>query len=206
MKVVPTVHTIVMRHPLIWHQRSMKGYELQTLYVWLDVWAHTLDLLRHSTIESFAVVNYEALVLYPNEVAATLSQNILEGCSSSVMLSSVTSSEASVTHHYNGSHRSLHMHQDQGASYYLKLGSNAALQKKCRQVSKCSQFMDDLAPIMEEAFGYRWSSLEAGEESSDYFVDNILDSSKVLFSSAGGKLPSSALVEKMKSMAKKYIN
>jgi len=202
MKTVATVHTIIIRHPLEWYHRSLKnGDDLDRLYVWLQVWAHTLDVLRNGTVESFVVVNYEALVEYRDDISTTLAAQIKQDC--------LVSSEQVLTSSPNKSgrgRRRLNLHQAQDPFKYLALSDTALkVQGKCRMDEQCQSFMEDLAPVME-TFGYKWvdDDIEKGEGSNRGFMPQRLDSSKIIFSSASNTLPSADIVEEMKRLAKKY--
>ena len=60
MKTYQTVHAIVMRHPFLWRPNvRARNTAFLRLRIWLDIWAHTLNLLSEHQVEYFAVVQYE---------------------------------------------------------------------------------------------------------------------------------------------------
>jgi hypothetical protein len=205
MTPTPAVHTIIVRHPLEWHDLSVLGEgatQLDTLYIWLHVWAHTLNLLHSGAIKSFAVVNYEALVRYKSEITDTLGMQIQEDClvtSSNDNGSSNNPRMGNSRHHHGRVRRRLELHDQGDLSEYRSMGDQALeLQKHCQHDDQCRNLMEDLTPLIKE-FGYHWPA-----EDSDFYQAPS-SSSHILFSSASQKtIPNVSLVSQLNALVSKY--
>lgn len=181
LKISPTFHAIVMKHPLLWRGRRIKLVDLPI--IWLDTWANTLDLLFRGKIESFAVVNFEILKQETNEITKELSSMITDSCP-----------------YYTNQARRLSSHV---RSFNPKFNYDVLdLYEKdywdrCERMKECNDIMNDLTPLMSE-FGYTW-------DRNNFFEPNRIakGGSYILFSSHN--LPSPQLVKQMKEMVDKYI-
>jgi len=105
MKLHPTVHVIVMRHPFAWYwpfdTLDAALVEKPTFQptIWLNVWTHILEQLSNKSIESFAVVNYEALIQNRTKVSEKLANVIQSEClRNDVALDTKQTPPSSATH------------------------------------------------------------------------------------------------------------
>jgi len=131
LKLVPTFHAILMQHPFGWKPRFKQRIFDQPI-IWLDTWVYTLEMLLKNEIKSFAVVNYEMLLLKPRDVLNELGFQIQESCpfSDKIELNKevITTNER----------------MDDVDSF-----------KKCEEIQYCRNVMNDLSPLISE-FGYSW--------------------------------------------------
>jgi len=176
LKITPTFHAIVMRHPFHWHLNDVKNTDKPI--IWLDVWANVLEQLLEGNIENFAVVNYELLVLAPDAVSKNLQDMILDSCSVQT----------------SNQRRQLHMHNDVDSHKYIRpIHKEMMTWNECRQNKDCKSFMLELAPIISQ-FGYSFHANKLYQRSKT--------GRNILFSSQN--LPDLNLVKKMKNLAMKY--
>ena len=136
LKVVPSLHVMVVRHPMSYaHMHDKIGAELYP-YIWLDSWNHVLTGL--SGVEWYAVVTYEALVLYHDQVVRELVEVVRSG----VARYNGTSHHAAET----GRHRKLNLHltKDDPATY-LDLGKATTKNwERCCDDKKCLRTLESL--------------------------------------------------------------
>jgi hypothetical protein len=85
MKMYETIHVLIMRRPFSWGPPDSIKAKIRksspfTLVVWLDVWAHVLEVLLSKNVKSFTVVQYETLVSHPMEVSLELMRLLQAEC------------------------------------------------------------------------------------------------------------------------------
>jgi len=130
LKVVPTFHAILMQHPFRWKPRFKQRVFDQPI-IWLDTWVYTLEMLSKNEIKSFAVVNYEMLLLQPRDVLNELGFQIQESCP---FTDKIELNKEVIT-------------------INEKMDDN--LFDKCENIEYCRNMMNDLSPLIS-AFGYGW--------------------------------------------------
>lgn len=148
LKIHPTVHVVVMRHPFGWKrvlpQQNTKYKSLQqdVLYlpvIWWNVWTNLLQELRN--VESYIVVQYETLVQHLAGVSYQMSDYIRRECH---------------VEHQTSQRRRLNLYpQIKNATKYII--SETAVQEfqACQANTKCSNFMNQTASVLQE-YGYHW--------------------------------------------------
>jgi len=179
LKVTPTFHAIVMRHPFNWrHRNGSKGTDFPI--VWLDVWTNTLEALLNGYIENFAVVNYEMMVASPDDVLEELHSMVTDSCPFPT-----------------NQRRQMYMHKNDNILKYTILNRDEKrLWTQCEHDEKCATIMKEMEPIISE-LGYSWNQ-------GNFFHRTKLGKDKnTLFSPQ--KIPDAKLVEQMKKLLKKYI-
>lgn len=146
MKLHPTVHVIVMRHPFAW----MESFQPT---VWLRAWSYILELLSNSTIQSFVVVNYEALVLHRPQVETKVAAFIRQECERQA-------SDSSDTADYDNSvdsSRRLELHEHvENTTQYLASPKMVLRYNNCLRNDECKAIMADAEPFLRE-IGYNWN-------------------------------------------------
>jgi len=184
LKIVPTFQAIIMRHPLLARGQGLRAFELPL--IWLDTWTHTLEQILEGKIESFAVVNYEMLLLEKDDLSQELSTIIKNSC---------PYQEDERRYFRRLNFREKEFTPDftfDNLSYLEK-----HFWKSCSIRGDCVKAMNEMKPIMYE-FGYIWNM-------EKYFEPKKVESggSKILFSAQ--KLPSSQLVKNMRKLVDKYF-
>lgn len=205
MKLDPTVHVMVMGHPLVGHSivhRPDAG-ALLAMTVWLDIWANVLGQLADGQVELYAVVNFETLILHHEQVSLELSTAIKEGCG--------LPQQDTGGHNKDNSRvalrRRLDLREGNSTQFLAPKEKGLKLWEKCETKPLCKQMMEELTPIMAE-LGYTWDrtatfqTTKNGNGSDD--DDDDVTASKVLFSPQNP--PAAALVRRMKALAEKYTN
>lgn len=188
MKTTKTVHLIVMRQPFSWRtvfastqQKTSPG--LFTLCTWLQVWAYILGILSNDNqVESFAVVNYEALVEYGDDMSRQLSTLVQDECGMPARVPDEPST------------RRLPLRVGNSSQYLVPSNVTLRKWKFCESNLVCRELMDKLAPVIA-TFGYRW-------DRDDYYVNagNV----ELLYSS--NQRPPREISETMKEQANKFCS
>ena len=180
LKVYPTVHVIVMRHPFAWNSELRQHYlpfirnPLFLPTVWLNVWTYVLELLANNNVESYVVVNYEMLVRNRGAVSTELADLIRHECNM----------ESKPSYSVR---RKLHLHSEMDSSEYLAPSPKSVnAYDKCKLDAECRELMEESASVLCK-FGYSWDP-QAPFQSKG----------KILFST--NKPPSSELVERMNAL------
>jgi len=75
LKVLPTLHVIIVRHPMT---RNSAGLASMSV-VWVNAWTHVFELLEEGKIDWYAVVTYEALVSHHDQVVKELLEVVRSG-------------------------------------------------------------------------------------------------------------------------------
>ena len=193
IKILPTFHAIVMRHPMVFN-KFLAQYSLglqnpiDSLLIWLDSWVHTLGLLADGQIDSYAVVTYESIVLYKD----VISNDLLEV----IQQHNVTKykSKSNTARHYQ---RRLELHKGKDSSKYLEQGKPSIFfWNRCLKQEKCKRLFQDINKYVFSHMGYysdntQPHSVYVGEEFG-----------RLLFSPVNP--PSLDLVRKMKELLTKY--
>jgi hypothetical protein len=185
MKVVSTVHAIIIRHPFSWRppvaKRAQKGKDsgLFALCTWLDVWTHVLGILSDYQVQSFAIVNYEALVQHSDDISQKLNMYIQEECG--IHVNQTT----------NERPRRLHLRVGNATDYLVPSKEMLRNWKQCEEDGLCHEFMNKLAPVVAK-FGYGW-------DPDDYYNGNA---HTLLYSS--NKPPLKELVDSLNDLTGKY--
>ena len=139
LKLHPTTHVIVMRHPFAWNwpfttldATLVEKVDFQPI-VWLHVWTYVLDLVNKEMIESFAIVNYEMLISRKEAVTDELVDLINRGCGIDVNVKKQTKATDS-----NFARRRLELHTNKfDASMYLAESKIVKAFTKCDRDVKC---------------------------------------------------------------------
>ena len=198
MKILPTMHVIVMRHPFAWDSPLQQKHLpfVQTPHflptVWLDVWTHILEQLANGNIESYVVINYETLVLNYTAVLGELSHVIQSECDISVTPHQQEKPPIST---FNGDKRTrrLHLYPNLDSSQYLVPHAKTLdVYNECIRDYGCRKLLNDAASTVLE-FGYDF------DPEAPFHGNQI-----ILFSTS--KPPPTLLVERMKELAAKYCS
>ena len=154
MKITNTVHSIIMRHPFSWKpaikaKREPEGDNrgLYALCTWLDVWTHVLGIVSEHQVQSFVIVNYEALVEQYDDISRQLSMYIRSECGIHVI--TPTTSEQT------RQPRRLHLRSGNTSEYLVPSEEMLLKWKLCEEDQVCHELMDKLAPVLAK-FGYGW--------------------------------------------------
>jgi hypothetical protein len=75
VKVLPTLHVIVLRHPMTSNSWNIPSFAM----AWLDACVHVLELLAKGKVEWYAVVTYEALIQHHDIVVEELMEVVHRG-------------------------------------------------------------------------------------------------------------------------------
>jgi len=194
LKVTPTFHAIIMRHPLRWFKEGIR--EINLPIIWLDVWSHTLEQILEKDIQNFAVINYEMMVTAPNEVLPELHDMITMECLSGRRASEIENHDNLAKYGVTPGPITT---WDSKEDFFdeQNIVREKSLWFKCNRDAHCRELMNELSPYMSK-FGYSW-------DPDNFFLPNELKpGSKILFSSHN--LPSLDFVKKMKSLAWKYTS
>lgn len=185
MKLHPTMHVLVMRHPFSWKETFLPT-------VWLNVWTHVLEQLANGMIESFAIVQYETLVQNREIAAAELSKLIQGECN--IELPTSARHDDSVLSSPDVTRR-LEFHNNiDNEMQYIAAPTIVQRYKKCLAHTQCKALMDDAEPLIQE-LGYSWNpeiSLCQPKKNDD---------SMLLYTSH--HLPTKELVKRMKKVVSK---
>lgn len=213
LKVMPSLHVIVVRHPMSYaRMHAQAGAELHQPYNWLDSWNHVLTGL--SGVEWYAVITYEALVLYHDQVVRELVE---------VVRSGVARYEGASHASAETIRRKLHLHRTKDdPAAYLDLGKTIRLNwKRCCDDKKCLQTLQSLTEGVLPHFGYVNEGVGTLSSRPKTVVVSK-DYGRVLFSSEGsalkrlrgaegeapdasaGSRPSQALLRKMRNILSNY--
>lgn len=191
IKFHKTVHAIVMRHPFACQppigNRNHVNAGLFAASVWLLNWAHILEVVASGQVKSFAIVRFETLVQYRDEVSKELSTLIQNKCGI-IPDEPIESSQR----------RRLHLHHGVAeASKYLVGRPQEHMSKLCLADKACQQFMDGAGPVMAQ-LGYNWNT------NTSFLTDSplMMNDSKLLFTPS--KLPPKDLVRQIRDLATKY--
>lgn len=183
LKITPTFHAIIVRHPLLGRGHAIRANLLP--FIWLDTWTHTLDLLLQGKIESYAVVNYEMLLLEPEAVSKELSSMLIDSCPYQANRRRLNFKDETFSHNKDYTYENLNFKE-------------AQFWDACKKNLECFELMNDLRPLMAK-FGY------AMNEDKYFDPRRVVKAhgSKLLFSP--DKTPSIWLVKHMKKLVDKYI-
>mmetsp|Transcript_5231 Transcript_5231/g.12145 ORF Transcript_5231/g.12145 Transcript_5231/m.12145 type:complete len:286 (+) Transcript_5231:713-1570(+) len=213
LKVMPSLHVIVVRHPMSYaRMHAQAGAELHQPYNWLDSWNHVLTGL--SGVEWYAVITYEALVLYHDQVVRELVE---------VVRSGVARYEGASHASAETIRRKLHLHRTKDdPAAYLDLGKTIRLNwKRCCDDKKCLRTLQSLTEGVLPHFGYVNEGVGTLSSRPKTVVVSK-DYGRVLFSSEGsalkrlrgaegeapdasaGSRPSQALLRKMRNILSNY--
>ena len=171
--VMPVFHVILVRHPLSF-RRAETGEDETILSNWLDALAHVLDSL--SELESFAIVSYESLVQYHDQ----MKEELLEVIHSATLRHRTSDDDLNLSR--SARRRNLYFHNTQKS--YLGLTDEAKRKwKKCISHSKCMRLYQEMGEIFT-SFGY-------GDDDDAKKEPHVIHSPNfggVLFSSEGDAL------------------
>jgi len=190
-KVLPTLHVMIIRHPMTSNSPGRKWMGLG----WLDAWAHTLEVLASGEIEWYAVVPYEALVQYHEVVV----REMLEVLRSGILRLGddfQINGRAALTKPLEtcgSNNRRLELHASNSTVTFLTPKSaSISLWKTCNTDQKCNTFLKQLTSDIFPSFGYV-DVTDSGEH-KDELTSNpgtkgiSRDFGHVLFSSEGDAL------------------
>ena len=213
LKILPSLHVIVVRHPMSYaRMHAQIGAELYQPYNWLDSWNHVLTGL--SDVEWYAVITYEALVLYHDQVVRELVEVVRSG----MARYSGTSHASAET-----GRRKLHLHRTKDdPAIYLDLGATVTSNwETCRHDKKCLRTLQSMTDEVLPHFGYVNEGVDTLSSSPKTVVVSE-DYGRVLFSSEGralerlrgadgealdasvGSQPSQELLSKMRNILSNY--
>jgi hypothetical protein len=155
---------------------------------WLDAFTHTLDILSKNEIDWYAVVTYEALIHYHDQVVQELLEVVRSGMtrfgSKTVMVRKQDQKSR---------HRRLHLHTLNATnftgqlSYLLPKDGSISLWEKCLKAQSCSSLLKELTSDVFPHFGYvsmDWADLgeniledEEAEEEDEGYLDVLHETS-----------------------------
>ena len=163
-KISPTLHVILMRHPMTsnsWEQPNMS-------YWWAMAYHHVMKLLNIGGVEWYAVVTYEALLEYHDEVV----EELVEVVRSGIERHRLTDNFHLKRGNYRKSkfRRRLHLHDGnrinnpkkrdnlwlgvQSNSYLIPKKKSVEKWRLCLERSQCRQVLADLTTDILPLFGY----------------------------------------------------
>lgn len=140
MKVKPTFHVVVMRHPFAWHWPKRNHEPRQVLGGWLDGWAQLLRGLADGRARSFAIVQYENLVRHPERSALLVADLIESDC---------LRAERSAYR----ARKILELRGDSVSQHFIWPARVAATHKACMQDTECASLMHIAEPLLHR-LGY----------------------------------------------------
>lgn len=195
LKLYPTVHVVVMRHPWSWtkvlkmlNPRLAAQFQEHPMYlaeVWWNVWIDVLEQLsQNGLVESFLVVNYEVLLLHQERASREMSLYIQSECN----LGRHDNAQEEPQQH----RRRLHMYTNatNDVSHYLVPKAAVDAFQKCQQDDPCKAFMTKTASVLQE-FGYAWNPETSFQ---------LPNSNSMLFFTSKNP-PPMKLIERMKQVA-----
>lgn len=189
-KVMPTLHVLVIRHPMASYYFGNKWMGIQ----WLDAWSHTLELLASGEIEWYAVVTYEALVQYNDVVVEELMEVIRSGVRRYGGDGVDVRRALEALRAQRSNRRRLELHSSESTLSYLKPKSfNIALWKACNKDQGCQAFLQQLSTDILPFFGYVDATAKDGNIKNELTTDpgpkGVTEQfAHVLFSSEGDAL------------------
>ena len=149
-KVLPTLHVIILRHPMTSNAFRTSWMGL----VWLDAFTHTFELLAKDEIEWYAVVTYEALIQHHDEVVKELMEVVRSGMK---RFGSKTLKEGTKKERRR---RQLHLHSSSATntsgplSYLVPKDKSISVWKMCLRNPTCGSLLADLTTDILPHFGY----------------------------------------------------
>lgn len=196
-KVMPTLHVLVIRHPMTSNSWGNKWMGLG----WLDAWSHTLEVLASGEIEWYAVVTYEALIQYHDVVVEELMEVVRSGMRRSGgdfgsdadgrRVLSILSRDPPEP---KTNHRQLELHASQSSLRYLQPKSRSiTLWKACNVFKSCHTFLKQLSSDILPLFGYVDVTVKSGANKNELTTDPgpkvvSREFGHILFSSEGEAL------------------
>eukprot|EP00956_Cyclotella_meneghiniana_P006717 scaffold8949_cov75-Cyclotella_meneghiniana.AAC.2 len=187
-KVLPTLHVIILRHPMTSNSRGHKWMGLG----WLDAWTHTLKVLASGEIEWYAVVTYEALVQYHEVVVKELLEVLRSGMrrlGDDFQIDALTKPLETC----GSNNRRLELHASKSTVTYLTPKSKSiSYWKTCNTDQKCNTFLKQLTSDIFPSLGY--VDVTDSGKNKDELTSNpgskgiSRDFGHVLFSSEGDAL------------------
>ncbi|KAL7522943.1 hypothetical protein ACHAWX_007760 [Stephanocyclus meneghinianus] len=185
VKQLPTLHVIVVRHPMTSNAMKFSGMGLP----WLDAFTHTLDILSKNEIEWYAVVTYEALIHYHDQVVRELIEVVRSG-----MKRFGSKTVPARTRDRKSRRRRLHLHAFNATnftgqlSYLVPKDDSISLWEKCLKGQTCKSLLKELTSDVFPHFGYvsmDWADLgenivedEEAEEEADGYLDVLDETSR----------------------------
>ena len=149
-KVLPTLHVIILRHPMT----SNAFRSVWMGLVWLDAFTHTFDLLGKDEIEWYAVVTYEALIQHHDAVVEELMEVVRSG------MKRFGSKTLTDRKRKGRRRRRLHLHSSSATntsgplSYLVPKDKSISVWKLCLMNPTCGNLLADLTANVLPHFGY----------------------------------------------------
>jgi hypothetical protein len=173
VKVAPTLHVIIVRHPMTSNAWRSPWMGL----LWLDAFTHTFDLLAKNEIEWYAVVTYEALIHYHDQVVEELVEIVRSGmkrCGSKM-----------IVEREGPSRRRLHLHAFNTSnavmgslSYLVPKDMSISVWEACLKDKVCKSLLEDLTTDVLPHLGFvntDWSDVGEISEEPDEDIDQEVD-------------------------------
>lgn len=163
VKVIPTLHVIIVRHPMTSNAYGSTWMGLQ----WLDAFSHTFDLLTKNKIDWYAVVSYESLIQYRDEVVTDLLK---------VVRSGMRRFGSNLIGKEQQRRRRLHLHDSKvPLSYLVPKDIHIKTWETCLKNLECKSFLEDLTTSVLPSFGFinmDWADMgEIGEDQESELDD-----------------------------------
>lgn len=208
MKLNPTVHVIVMGHPLTGHsfpddlynriiRRAPSG--MATILAWVQTWAYILEQLFNGMVESYAVVNFENLIVEQDEVKQELASLVPRGCSEQANKN--IDNKKNDHHQFDMSRqrrRRLHLHKTAEVTKFLvPKPEKMEIMFDCEKDPKCHEMMKKLEPLLPH-FGYTFDKDQIFRKAESSQGRSILFSSD--------HPPPERLVRQLKVLAKAWTS
>lgn len=147
MKINPTFHVMVMRHPFAWHWPKRNHEPRKVLGGWLDGWAHVLKKLGEGQVRSFAILQYEDMIRHPERSSLNLAKLIESDCERAEQVA------------YKA-RKILELRGARVNQQFTWPARMASTYKACLQDSQCASMMHIAEPLLHE-FGYDLHQWEA---------------------------------------------
>ncbi|KAL9189683.1 hypothetical protein ACHAXT_009358 [Thalassiosira profunda] len=178
-KVLPTLHILVVRHPLA----SNSIGNPNAGRVWLEAYLHVLDLLARRDIQWYAVVTYEALVQYHDAVVEELLEVVRSGVArlkDGRRLNGVSNRRnGDTTGQFARQRRRLPYHTGHASekrspvSYLVPEERSVRLWEECLLRRQCHEMIEQLTKDVLPHFGYV-SVRQSNETGSGWYVSKSL--------------------------------
>ena len=157
VKILPTLHVIIVRHPMTSNAFRSTWMGL----MWLDAFSHTFDLLAKNEIEWYAVVTYESLINYHDKVVDELMEVVRSGMRRYGSKLLVDNDEKL--------RRKLHLHDSKGPlSYLVPKDKSISVWRTCLREPVCQSLLEELTADVLPYFGFvnmNWTDADEATES-----------------------------------------
>jgi hypothetical protein len=161
VKVLPTLHVIVLRHPMTSNSWSIPSVAM----AWLDACVHVLELLAKDKVEWYAVVTYEALIQYHDVVMEELMEVVHSGqrraqstnnrrLGKNIKQSTTLRRRQLHLHSLNTNSSEADSSPRTPASYLIPKVKSIDLWEKCMAVPRCKRLLNELTSDVFPHLGY----------------------------------------------------